>query len=123
MDGQKGGHRRGFFKHLKKITETSGPRNFKDIQNLITPTITSEENNELIAILDSTEIIEATIQLGSLKSPSPDGYPAIFYQHMWESVGFDIINIVQEFFRSKSSLQKIHKTFIVFAPQKKKVIL
>lgn len=94
-----------FFKHLKKITETSGPRNLNDIQNLIRPTITSEENKELIAILDSTEIKEAAFQLGSLRSPGPDGFAAIFYQHMWESIGLDIINIVHEFFRSKSSLQ------------------
>lgn len=72
-----------------------------------------EENENLIAISNSNEIKEAVFQLGSLKSPGLDGYPTKFYQHMWESLGIDITNIVQDFFRHKSSLKRINKSFII----------
>ena len=37
---------------FKKIMETTGPRDLSKIQKLIRPTVTEEENNDLIAIPD-----------------------------------------------------------------------
>lgn len=57
-------------------------------------------------------------RLGPLKSPRPNGYPAKFYQHMWEDVLEDIINIVHKFFTNQFSLSTINYTFIIFIPKK-----
>lgn len=37
---------------------------------------------------------------------------------MWDSVGDDITNLVQEFLRSKSSLKNNNKTFIILILKK-----
>lgn len=62
----------------------------------------------------------ATFQLGTLKAPGPNGYPTIFHQHMWGTIGKDFWSLVQEKFRVGFSLQKINKTFIVLIPKKNK---
>lgn len=52
-------------------------------------------------------------QLGSLKALGPNGFSAKFYQHMWPSIGQDIVSFVQDFLFliNKGSLTIINKTF------------
>lgn len=36
---------------------------------------------------DGEEIKAAVFQLGALKAPGPDGFPALFFHHYWKEVG------------------------------------
>lgn len=67
---------------------------FSIVKEVINPSLSEQENKALIAIPEHNEIEEDVFQLDPLKSLGPDGYPAKFYQHIWEDVGEDIINII-----------------------------
>lgn len=56
-----------------------GPRDLALVKNLICPVISLDENIKLVAIPSDKEIKDAFFNLGSLKSPGPDGDPARFY--------------------------------------------
>lgn len=66
----------------------------------------------MCAIPDKEEIKGAVFQLGALKAPGPDGFPAIFFQHYWKEVGVAITEMVQHFFRSSYLLKHINHSFI-----------
>lgn len=76
--------------HLSKLMSTSGNKDFSTIQEVIKPVLDAEVNEKLISIPSYDEVRDATFQIGALKAPSCNGYPAIFYQHMWESIANDI---------------------------------
>ena len=44
------------------------------------------------------EVEEAVLQMSPLKSPDPDGMPALFYQKYWNIIGHDVTEVVLEFF-------------------------
>lgn len=67
-------------------------------------------------------IIDAKIelvvfQLGSYKSPGPDGIPAFFYQEYWNIVKQDILGTLHAFFHSGTLLKSLNKTFITLVPK------
>lgn len=82
------------------------------LKDLIQPVISQEDNDALCAIPDKEEIKGAVFQLGALKEPGPDGFPAIFFQHYWKEVGVAITEMVQHFFRSSYLLKHINHSFI-----------
>lgn len=56
----------------------SGNRDFSEAFSVIKECITDEMNTMLIRAVSDEEIRTAAFQLGSLKSPGPDGYPGLF---------------------------------------------
>lgn len=107
-----------FRDNLRLIMTSCGPRNLNEFKNIVSHMISPKENMELIATPSEEDIKKVVFQIGSLKSPGSDGYPARFFQHMWDSIGNDIIAFVQDFFKHKFSLGKINKTFIVYNHKK-----
>ena len=59
----------------------------EDLENLIEPCVLEEENEELCRVSSREEIREVVFEMKSLKTPGPDGFPALFYKHYWETVG------------------------------------
>ena len=56
-------------------------------------------------------------QLGSNKSPGPDGIPTFFYQEYWNIVKQDILGTLHAFFHSGTLLKSLNKTFITLVPK------
>lgn len=56
--------------------------------------------------------------MGALKVPGPEGYPASFFQQMWQIVGQYVVSLVKCFFRHIFPLYRINQTFIVLTPKK-----
>lgn len=50
------------------------------LENLITPSITQQENNILSSIPTLEPIKNTLFQMKDLKSPGPDGFPVLFYK-------------------------------------------
>ena len=50
------------------------------VVNLVAPVISEEDNIKLYAPFSEKEISYALFQIGPLKSPGPDGFPAQFFQ-------------------------------------------
>ena len=55
----------------------------------------------------------------SLKAPDPDDFPALFYKHYWDTVGDQVAQATQNFFRNGWLLKDFNKTFISLIPKKK----
>ena len=63
------------------------------------------------------EIGDALFQIGPLKAPGPDGFPARFFQRNWGLVKEDIIRAVKQFFYDGDMPDKVNDTAIVLIPK------
>jgi hypothetical protein len=54
-------------------------------------------NEDLCKPYTNEEIGAALFQMGPTKAPSPDGFPALFYQTHWEFFKEEICNAVRSF--------------------------
>lgn len=66
-----------YFEELFTSFQTFFPEN---LEELISPVITNEENEKLVRIPTYEEIKEVIFQMPSTKAPGPDGMSPIFYQ-------------------------------------------
>ncbi|XP_073353971.1 uncharacterized protein [Aegilops tauschii subsp. strangulata] len=66
---------------------------------------------------EETEISDALFQIGPLKAPGCDGFPARFYQRNWATLKVDIVAAVQDFFITGSMPDGVNDTAIVLIPK------
>lgn len=59
--------------------------------------VSPEMNIALVAPFREMEVREAADQLGALKAPGLDGFPALFYQRYWQIAKSIILGIADEF--------------------------
>ncbi|XP_026459237.1 uncharacterized protein LOC113359882 [Papaver somniferum] len=63
----------------------------------------------LSAIPSAKEIFGVVKKMGSLMSPGPYGYPVLFYRKLWEIIGAEVVQLIQDVFRfSYLSSDKAH---------------
>lgn len=55
--------------------------------------------------------------LHPLKSPGPYGFPGTFYKTYWNTVQGQLIDFVQECFRTRGMTKGVNNTFIVLLPK------
>ncbi|KAK3230021.1 hypothetical protein Dsin_001902 [Dipteronia sinensis] len=63
------------------------------------------------------EIREVCLSLHPNKVPSLDGFNAHFFKKIWDIVGEDVINAIQEFFRSGNFLKELNATILALVPK------
>ena len=73
----------GKFKTLFNEEEVDFPEN---LDNLITPCITKEENTELCGVPTQSEMKNELFQMQTLKAPRPDGFPILFYKKWCDNI-------------------------------------
>ena len=83
------------FKKLYKEEEGVDP---KEILDLIAARVNNDMNDMLTKPFSETEVGDALFQIGPLKAPGPDGFPARFFQRNWGKIKDDITRGVLEFF-------------------------
>jgi hypothetical protein len=88
-----------------------------DLEHLIHPSISSEDNVELCRVPTPDEIKGVLFDMQSLKAPGPDGFPPVFYKHFWPTVGANVIKAVQSFFTNGKMLPETNRNFIVLIPK------
>lgn len=84
----------GFYQNLFSTIHPNIP---DDMEQLIEPLITGEENHLLIMVPDANDIFSILWKMSSEKAPGPDGMTMLFFKHFWEVVGLNVIKAVQEF--------------------------
>ncbi|KAK1586423.1 hypothetical protein Q3G72_002410 [Acer saccharum] len=74
------------------------------------------------AFLDSTftgaEVRTAVFEMGATKAPCSDGFPALFYQSFWDTVGPSVVRAVLECLNHGASMAKMNDTLITLIPKK-----
>lgn len=84
-----------FFKRLYSKEDGVDPKVIVDCMN---ERVTGVMNESLLKDFTTKEVSDAHFQIGPLKAPGPDGFPARFFQRNWSIVKKDVINAVLEFF-------------------------
>ena len=85
--------------------------------NLTPDQITEEMNTELCKEFSKEEISDALFQIGPIKAPGPDGFPARFYQRNWELMRDDVIHAMKRFFDTGIMPEGVNDTSIVLIPK------
>ena len=83
----------------------------------IEPKVTEQMNAMLSAPFSEEEVSNALFQIGPLKPPGMDGFPARFYQRNWAALKTKITAAVFEFFVSGSMPEGVNDTAIVLIPK------
>jgi hypothetical protein len=90
-----------------------------DVQRVleaVTPRVTSQMNEFLLAEYTEKEIKRALDDIGDLKAPGADGMPAIFYKKFWGTVGDTVVKEVLHVLRG-GSIPRWNKTIVVLIPE------
>lgn len=80
--------------------------------------ITEEMNRKLTEPFSEEEISDALFQIGPLKAPGPDGFPARFFQKNWGILKEDVVRAVKIFFVDGQMQEGVNDTVIVMIPKK-----
>jgi hypothetical protein len=82
--------------------------------NLFEEKITPDMNDKICMDFSDKEISDALFQIGPLKAPGPDGFPARFLQGVLKE---EVIAGVKEFFRTGIMPDGVNETTIVLIPK------
>ncbi|XP_056697506.1 uncharacterized protein [Spinacia oleracea] len=92
-------------KHVNPTIMAMGSSLSEDDWHLLNRSITAEE------------VKEAMFSIGSDKSPGMDGYGSKFYKATWDTVGYDVVEAVQDFFNNGKLLENLNATSITLIPK------
>jgi hypothetical protein len=79
--------------------------------------VTPAMNDGLCMDFTDEEIGDALFQIGPLKAPGVDGFPARFYQRNWGTIKEEVINAVKLFFVTGHMPDGVNDTAIVLIPK------
>ena len=79
--------------------------------------VTQDMNDRLCKDFTEEEIGDALFQIGPLKVPGPDGFPACFFQRNWSTLRKEVTIAVQQFFRTGVMPEGVNDTAIILIPK------
>jgi hypothetical protein len=91
---------RDFFKDLYTVDPGVNPQ---ELVQLFRPMITGEMNAKLCKEFSDEEINDALFQIGPLKAPGPNGFPARLFQKNWKIMKPDVVTGVKKIFLERAN--------------------
>ncbi|XP_057791145.1 uncharacterized protein LOC131008275 [Salvia miltiorrhiza] len=92
-----------------------------EIDALIQPSISENQNNMLIRIPDDGEIAAAVFSMDANSAPGPDGFSGMFFHTCWSTIKDDIILAVQRFFTHSYLPSGCNASTMILIPKKEVV--
>ena len=106
-----------YFKHLFKAP---GEATIAEVIRVaqVFPWFIEEEDNEFLMAPITKEEVESVLKLMQKeKSPGPDGWTVEFFQHFFEFIGDELVEVVEESRLSGSIYQPFNATFLTLIPK------
>jgi hypothetical protein len=82
------------------------------------PQLSPEEKNVLSADFTEIEVKEAVMQMKKNKAPGPDGFPAEFYQVLWDTIKEDMMAMFYQLQAGDLPLFRLNFGIITLLPKK-----
>lgn len=76
---------------------TSSPTIPPDLDDLIEPLVSCEDNEMLTKMHDAIEILNTLKKMAPEKVPEPDGMTVFFFHFFWNVVGPNVVSTIQDF--------------------------
>ena len=87
------------------------------VQEALSPKVSPEMNQALIALPTDLEIRAALFSINADKALGPDGFSAGFYQSFWDIIGDDISRDIRGFFSSGEIHRRQNETHVHLIPK------
>lgn len=84
--------------YFKQIFTRDESLHHAPVVDLLEQRVTDKMNDKLCAPFSDKEISDSLFQIGPLKAPGKDGFPARFFQQNWLVLREEVIKAVREFF-------------------------
>jgi hypothetical protein len=108
-----------FVSYYNGLFTTEGTAGMEEFTTGVQARVTTEMNARLVCRFEECEVDCALVQTHPLKSPSPDGFSASFYQYSWSMVHKDVCNVVLQFLNNGHFNKETNATNIALIPKKK----
>lgn len=89
----------------------------EEVIHMFQAKVSPDMNDKLCAPFTDKEISDALFQIGPLKAPGPDGFPARFFQWHWGILKDEVIVAVRQFFETGIMPEGVNSTPIVLIPK------
>ncbi|KAM1605749.1 hypothetical protein PS2_026450 [Malus domestica] len=109
--------RRLFDEYFMELFTSSGQREWGSLLDCVSPKISDEMNESLLAVVSNDEVRAAAMQMGSLKAPGPYGFPGIFYQNNWDTVATEVNELIWDLMNGTDIPWGINATHLVLIPK------
>lgn len=103
--------------YFQTIFKSSEPDIHIQDLDIITPTISDEENQNLVRDVSLEEIKDALFSMDPNKAPGPDGFTPLFYQKYWDIIHSDLFDAIKSFMTNGHMLREWNHTNISLIPK------
>lgn len=107
----------------QQLYTSEGVHDMEQVLDTVPTKVTPAMNEILNSPYSQQEVKTALFQMYPIKSPGPDGYPAHFFQHHWDTCGDDVTKAVLRIVEGSESAECINDTILVLIPKVKKTTL
>ncbi|KAK1584321.1 hypothetical protein Q3G72_031946 [Acer saccharum] len=103
--------------YFTKLFSGQPPQDSYDRLPRFFPVLEGDLNEELNRVVCDEEVKLGLFGIGKLKSPGPDGFPAVFFQSQWEVCRKDLCQLVRDSFEFGYFPALLNQTIIALIPK------
>nr|XP_048334847.1 uncharacterized protein LOC125423747 [Ziziphus jujuba var. spinosa] len=106
-----------FMAYFQDLFTTKGSHIESDLSFGVRGRVTDFMNAELCKPFTADELKTSLFQMNPSKAPGHDGFPAMFYQHYWPSIGATITKACLQILNDGADMGNINHTLIALVPK------